>query len=797
MFDQDMNIQSPAKNSGINIQDWLTLILKNWYWFVLSVLLCVSVAFFNLKKTPEVYSRMATVLIKDGSTKGNMSEAAAFEDLKMLNVSGSIDNEIFVFKSNQLLTNVIKRLKLNISYQVKDGLRTRELYTESPVVVEFVDDNDFESFFLQITPLSEKQCEISFFTDQSNTETVTYNDTIKTSAGKLLIKPTVYYSDKANGVPVTVLKQNIENVVSKYKGALLIYPAGKSASLINITLNDVNTKRAEDVINTLIQIYNEDAINDKNQIAVSTANFINERLIIISKELGDVDSEIETFKKNNEITDISSETGIYLQAGNEFKSKVLNLENQIYLGQFIRQYLTDPAKEKDLIPANTGIMDVGIESQIGEYNTLLLKRDKLIKNSSNRNPVVLDLNNTLSATKKTIVRSVDNLLTTLDMQYQNIQLQEKQNKRRITSVPTHEKYVSNVARQQKIKEELYLYLLNKREENALNLAITESNARVIDAAFGSKIPIEPKSQQTLLMGGIIGFVIPLGCIFLSVILNTTVRGRKDLENSISVPFLGEIPQKEKSNKQHIVVQENSRDNISEAFRVIRTNMDFMRVKVPDMRVIMLTSSNPKSGKTFISSNLAMSLALTSKKTIIVDIDIRKGTLTKNVLSKASVLTENGLTNYLSGNELSIDAIINKETLHPFLDSIHMGVAPPNPAELLLSTRLDVLITELKKRYDYIIIDNVPADMIADAAIVNRVADLTIYVVREGLMDRRQLPELERMYKENKFKNMAVILNGISTKYNSYNYKYGGYYSSQYNYAYGDDKKKYSFFRKKL
>lgn len=796
MLELDDSIQKTKNNTGLNLQDWLMLILKNWYWFILSVLICVSVAFFYLKKTPEVYSRMATILIKDESTKGNMSSAAAFEDLSMLNTARNIDNEMFVFKSNQSLTNVIKRLKLDISYQIENGLRMKELYTETPVNVEFVDDNNFQSFSIEVTPISEKQCKVSSFSQENSIEKiVNYNDTTITPIGKLLIKPTVYYSDKSNGIPVTVRKQDIESIISKYKNALTISAVAKSTSLINISLNDVNTKRAEDIINTLIQVYNEDAINDKNQIAFNTANFINERLAIIGQELGDVDSEIETFKKNNEITDISSETGIYLQAGSEFKTKALNLQNQIYLGQFIRQYLIDPAKEKDLIPANTGIMDVGIEALIGEYNTLLLKRDKLIKNSSNRNPVLLDLNNTLSATKKTIVRSVDNLLTTLDMQHQNIQSQEELNKRRISSVPTHEKYVSNVARQQKIKEELYLYLLNKREENALNLAITESNARVIDAAFGSKTPIAPNSQKILLMGIIVGLVIPFGCIALLMIMNTTVRGRKDIEDNTSLPCLGEIPQKEKNNKKNIVVVENSRDNVSEAFRIIRTNMDFMRVKTPDMKVIMFTSSNPKSGKTFVSCNLAMSLALTSKKVIILDIDIRKGTLTKDVLSKATKLKEAGLTNYLSGNEQSIDAIINKETLHPYLDSIHIGVIPPNPAELLLSDRLDILIAELKKRYDYIIIDNVPAGIVADATIVNRVTDLTIYVIREGLMDRRQLPEVDKLYKENKFKNMAIILNGVSTKYNSYNYKYGNYHDSGYGY-YNDKKNKFSFFKKK-
>ena len=333
----------------------------------------------------------------------------------------------------------------------------------------------------------------------------------------------------------------------------------------------------------------------------------------------------------------------------------------------------------------------------------------------------------------------------------------------------------SVERQQKIKEELYLYLLNKREENALSQAITESNARVIDAAQGSRSPVAPKSMMILLAAVVLGLAIPAGIIWLQMVMNTTVRTRKDVEDAVSIPFLGEIPLRDKKNKDEIVVRENGRDSISEAFRIVRTNMDFMRVKAKDMKVVMFTSFNPNAGKTFVSMNLAMSFALTRKKVILVDLDIRKGTLSGHV----SGSTNMGITNYLSGKVDDINSIIKKEELATNLDIIHTGPVPPNPSELLLSDRLEALIEELKKRYDYIILDNVPAGLVADAAIVNRVADLTIYILRAGLMDRRQLPELEKLYRQGKFRNMSLVLNGV--RYNRSGYGYG--------YGYGNEKKK--------
>ena len=772
---ESQNSELREKESEISIVDIFHLVIANWYWFVLSILICAGIAFFYLKSSSKVYSRKASVLIRDDSKGGSISESTAFADISFLGGKRNVDNEVLVFQSRHLMEKVARRLHLDMSYKVKNGLREDELYTHSPITVLFPESEERQVIEMTVTPVDSATVRLSDFSlsiageEIRSAEVVDarLNDTILTPVGTMVVTPTLYYTDTYYGKPVYITKSNMEKVVEGYLRRINISLASKTATIINLVLDDVSTARAEDILNMLIAVYNEDVINDKNQIAVNTSKFINDRLIIIERELGSVDANIESFKRENQLTDITSETGMYLQNTSRYKQEGLSLENQLSIVKYIKEYLVDPQKGSDLIPANTGISDNSVESQIKEYNDMLLKRDKLVAGSSNKNPIVIDLNNSLGAMKQTIIRSVDNLIVGLNIQLKNIREQEEQTTKRIEAVPTQQKYVLTVERQQKIKEELYLYLLNKREENALTQAITESNARIIDPASGSSVPVAPKSMMILLAAIVLGGTIPMGVLWLLNVTDTKVRTRKELDNVLTVPFLGDIPRhgtRKGEDTDAIVVHESGRDSVSEAFRIIRTNMEFMRVKSDNLQVVMFTSANPGAGKTFVSSNLAMSIAQTNKKVVLVDVDIRKGTLS-GIFSNPS--GRMGLTHYLSGHTDNLDDIIGVSEEYDKLDIVFSGPVPPNPAELLLSERFDYFISELRKRYDYIIVDNVPAGMVADASIVNRVADLTIFVVRSGVMDRRQLPELEKMYREEQLRNMSVILNGVSSERRGY------------------------------
>jgi capsular exopolysaccharide synthesis family protein len=564
-----------------------------------------------------------------------------------------------------------------------------------------------------------------------------------------------------------------------YSKTLAVALASKTATIINLTLQDESTPRAEAILNTLITVYNEDAINDKNKIMVNTSEFINERLIIIEQELGNVDTDIETYKRSQGLTDIQSETGMYLSETSHYGKEELDLQNQRTLVSYVRNYLSDPSKNADLIPSNTGISDSNIEGLISEYNTSLLKRDRLINNSSDRNPVVMDLNNSLVAMKQTIVRAVDNLVVGLNVKIRNVQAREEQTIQRISAVPTQQKEVLTIERQQKIKEELYLYLLNKREENALSQAMTESSARIIDPATGSKTPIAPRTSIILLAAFILGLAVPSGWFWLSYTANTTVRNRKDIEDALSIPYLGDVPLRARKNKKEIVVRADGRDSITEALHIIRTNMDFMQAYVKNMKVIMLTSFNPNSGKTFMSANLALSLAFAGKKVLLIDFDFRKSSLSKQMCNTELP----GVTDYLLGKTNNVVHLIQRSELSDHLHIIPTGPLPPNPTQMLASERLDYMIRQLTEWYNFVIIDSAPYSLVADTSIINRVADLTIFIIRAGLMDKRMLPEVEKLYKQTKLKNMSVILNAVDYKRSGYGYGHYGY--GAYGYGYGD------------
>lgn len=426
---------------------------------------------------------------------------------------------------------------------------------------------------------------------------------------------------------------------------------------------------------------------------------------------------------------------------------------------------------------------MNIESQINLYNTAKLKRDHLIDDSSVNNPVVLELNNSLRAMKQNIIRAVDNMIVSLNVQRSDAQSREMRAQNRITSIPTKERKMLSIERQQKVKEALYLFLLNKREENALSQAMADNNARVIDGAEGSNSPISPNRNRILLLGLLVGLAIPsLACLGI-LFLDTRVHSRKDVEGIVSVPYLGEIPQDKEAGKLNeqespfLLAKEQRDSTVSEAFRILRTNMAFMARKDLPQQVIIFTSLNEGAGKTFISKNLGMSLVLAKKKVILIDMDIRRGTL-----SRQFHLKKIGLTNYLADNTLLAEDIIQHQD---GFDIIAAGAIAPNPAELLMDERLDNLVTELRRRYDYIVVDSVPVGIIADATISNRIADLTIFVARAGRLDRRQLPEIEQLYKENKLHNMALVLNGADLHRR---YGYYGYYGYSYKYGYGKKKK---------
>lgn len=574
-------------------------------------------------------------------------------------------------------------------------------------------------------------------------------------------------------------------VADSYTQKLWAELGNEDATIINLSIDDASVQKAEDILNTLIEVYNEKWIQDKNQIAVSTSRFIGERLGVIENELGHVDENISNYKSEHLLPDVQAASSLYMSQSAENKKEIQTLTNQLATAQFIRRELGGKEMNQPL-PTNSGIANVNIESQIGEYNKMVLDRNRLIANSSEKNPLVKDLGNSMQSMKRTILQSVDNLIVSLNTQIRSIRQQEATTTQQLASNPSQAKYLLSVERQQKVKEELYLYLLQKREENELSQAFTAYNTRMITAPRGSALPTAPNKKNILLVALALGLLVPAVIIFMQENMNTKVRGKKDLEN-LSVPYLGEIPlyfrNKKKKNKfseYAIVVEEGNRNIINEAFRVLRSNVDFMKSKNTEQKVFIETSFNLGSGKSFLSMNIAMSFAIKGKKVLVIDGDLRHGTVSAYVGSP-----KKGLSGYLGNKEVVWNELLVIDKKYPNLHIIPVGTIPPNPTELLEDGSLATLMQDLRDEYDYIFIDCPPIDIVADTQIIEQYADRTLFVVRAGLLDRSLLPELESIYQEKRFKNLSVILNGTESTGGRYGYRYG--YHNGYDSYYGNTK----------
>lgn len=772
------NNNQSRSEQNINLLDLLIYLASKWKWYLLSVLIFGGMAWYKYATTPYVYFGSATVIIKDPSNKTSTTGLDRFDNfINKVNVA----NEMLQFNSKRLIREVVSRTHADVSYKMKDGLRNVELYTKSPVAVSFADMLPEQYVAFTVTLLNKDSVEITDFSMAENGErqVVELNDTISLNEGKVVVVPTNYMTESWIGVPVKVSKMPLDAVVSVYRNSIAVKQEEEESSILTLALKDNSSERAEDILNMLVNVYNEETIRDKNQVAVNTANFINERLIIIGQELGDVESDLESFKRENQTLDISSSASMYMGESQKYNSSALELETQLRLAQYIKEYLTDPKKEADLIPSNTGISDMNIENQIGMYNAAKLKRDRLISDSSDKNPVVEELNSSLRAMKQSIIRAVDNMIVSINVKRNDAQNREMRVQERLSAMPTKERQMLSIERQQKIKESLYLFLLNKREENALSQAMADNNARVIDSAEATKYPISPNRNKILALGILLGLALPTVSFLVIMFMDTRIHSRKDILGAVSVPFLGEIPldKNYKSSRKGAANAYGYGDNVvTEAFRILRTNMSFMAKKDRPLQVITFTSFNSGAGKSFVAFNLADSLAYTKKKVILIDLDIRKGSLSHR-MHKHGV----GMTNYLADETIALDDIIHD--CGKDYDFINAGTSAPNPAELLMDSRLDSMMEELRKRYDYIVVDNVPVGLVADATIANRIADITIFVVRAGRLDKRQLPDIEKLYQEKVLNNMALILNGADLERHGY-----GYGSYGYGYGYGSNNK---------
>ena len=784
MVEKKTPVGKPA-DDFIRIQDLWSMFVPKWYWFAISLFITLTIAVLYLLSTPPIYTRTAAILVKDNSKSSSSTGAMSdFSDLGIFKSNTNINNELLTLKSPTLMTEVVNRLGLNETFTIRKGLKNVDLYKVSPVTITFCDKIEvplsFTIKFSSKEAFAISELEISG-EDIGETLSAQMGDSIQTSAGIMIVSPTQEFTDAFIGTSIRYVRGSVRAAVDTYSNALVAELGNEDATIINLSINDTSIRKAEDILNTLIEVYNENWIRDKNQIAVSTAQFISDRLGVIESELGHVDENISSYKSEHLLPDVQAASSLYMAQSAENNKELSTLNNQLSTAQYIRRELNTKQLDQTL-PANSGIVSANIETQISEYNNLVLDRNRLIANSSEKNPLVKNMASSLQSMQRTIIQSVDNLIVSLNTQIRSLRRQEEATTNRLASNPNQAKYLLSVERQQKVKEELYLYLLQKREENELSQAFTAYNTRLITAPRGSMFPTAPRKMNILLVAFAVGLLVPAVGIFMKENMNTKVRGRKDLEN-LSIPFIGEIPQysgtkkkwwefkhRKRQDMKTIVVNEGNRNIINEAFRVLRSNMDFMASKDNNQHVFVLTSFNPGSGKSFLAINIAISFAIKKKKILIIDGDLRHRTVSSYVDSP-----NKGLSDYLNNQIEDWKEIIVSYKGYTNLHILPIGTIPPNPTELLEDSKLSMLIEALRPEYDYIFIDCPPVDIVADAQIIEKWADRTIFVVRSGLLDRSMLSELENMYTGKRFKNLSMILNGTESTGGRYGYRYGYHY----------------------
>ena len=784
---ENITVLRPEEDS-IRIQDILQLCLAKWYWFATSLAVALGIAIFYILSTPPVYTRSASLLIKEEGGNGSMGDASALGNFDIFKTNTNVNNEIQSLQSPSVMADVVKRLHLDINYHTDGSFYKRVLYGNNcPYTVEFtsIQDNDNASF--TITPGTDGGIRLTDFAyngEEYDLEIETaLGDTVSAPMGTFVVKPSADNDTSAiYQSPIYVSRTGLIATTRAYASGLTIALNNEKSTVINLSFNDVCIQRAEDVLNTVIAVYNENWIKDRNQVAVSTSMFINERLGVIERELGNVDESISSYKSENLLPDVQAAASMYMEQNSVTNEKILALNTQLSMARYIRNYLTNATAQNQLIPANSGIESPGIESQISEYNTMQLRRNDLVANSSEKNPLVADMDQSLQNMRRAIISSIDNLMVTLNTRLSTLQQSERQTTQRIAANPSQGKYLLSVERQQKVKESLYLFLLQKREENELSQAFTAYNTRIITPPSGSMIPTSPVRKNILLVAIAIGLLLPAAIIFIRENMNTRVRGRKDLEH-LTVPFAGEIPlvvanKKTSTDDRSIIVHRGSRDVVNEAFRVLRTNLEFMlgdNKAAGGAPVILFTSFNPGSGKTFITMNAAASLAIKGKRVLVIDGDLRRGSA-----SEYAGMPSKGLSDYLAHRTDDIAALTVAIPEHDTLFMLPTGTIPPNPTELLADPRFAEMIGKARAEYDYVFIDCPPVEIVADTQIIDKYADRTMFVVRAGLLERDMLPQLQRNYDEHRLTNMAVILNG--TKGGSHNSRYGyhyGYHSTGY------------------
>ncbi|MEA4905354.1 MAG: polysaccharide biosynthesis tyrosine autokinase [Petrimonas sp.] len=776
----------------IDVVGILMKYLSYWKWFLISIFACITIAAIYLFYALPQFKVETSILFKDDRRGGGASEMNVFKEMGIVTQKNNVDNEIEILKKSLIVESVVRKLGIYASYtEIKPfkiaqitGLdkfipgfpkrKTRILYgDETPVLINIPENvlNNLEKnivFDVMAEPTGNYEFSGSYNDKKYHIKATSSDSVVIFPFGSLQMKERKIKPAESMSVRVEI--QHPMNVAARYLNSLKIELTSKNSSVANLALTCPNGMLGRDFLKEYIDTYNEQGIRDQIELADKTSQLIDEHLSKLSDELSSVETQVQDFKQSQGLTDISSQADVYnAQMANVGQMKT-EVETQYAIVSNLNSYVQGISNHNQLIPANSGINSTALTAQINAYNDLVLERNKLSRIASGSNQSMIDLNNRIESTFNSVKSGLQNEKNNLEIQQRDISAMYYQNNARIRAIPRQERVYFDIKRQQNIKEELFLYLLQKKEEKYMNMASVEPNSKLVDniRILGE---VSPNKKIVGLLFLAIGLIIPIASIKIKDLLRYQISNKEELEALTSVPVLGEIPQI--SHTEHVVIKENNNDNFSEMMRLLRANLLFI-IDSKEKKVINMLSSISGDGKTFITINMAMSLALLDKKVLIIELDIRKPRLSEYL----GIDNKKGITLYLSGN-LNKEELVKPLDIHPNLSVITAGSIPPNPNELLAKPLLDELVSDLRNDFDYIIIDTAPVGVVSDSFLLNRLADVNLYVVRTNHTPKKYIEEAEMYFKENKLTRMYFVLNSVNM--NAIAYRYG--YGKKYGYGY--------------
>ncbi|WP_179375846.1 GumC family protein [Winogradskyella wichelsiae] len=761
------------------IKKTLNLYLSKWKFISLFVFVALALAFTHLRYSTNQYKASATIKIKNEQESQKLPSLSELSGNSLLSgKSNQLNDEIETLTSRTLIANIVKNLKLNITYFEQGKIKEQEIYNNPPVKLNFFAPDSVihtvdTTLFIKIKSPSKflifKDDGKSLIDrDENLGKPYAFGDRIKTGFGDVVIIPNSgKYSPKV-GSNLRITLKSVALVVNKYQTSLYV-SAGDESSIVKLGLEDNIPERAIDILNQMVKEYNNDVIIDKEEVVKVTSNFINNRLELVFKELEEVDFSAEQLQKRNNLTALGSQANIYLESERQNESQINNTTNNIQLIDYMQEELKEKNKNSDLLPSNIGLSDGNISQVTKSHNELVAERDKLLKNSSESNPVVINLNNQISSLKQNLSNSLENMKKSSEITLTNLNREDARIRGQLYSAPTKQRQLRDIERQQSIKESLYLYLLEKREESAIRLGMFTANAKVIDTAYSTYTPVSPNKMFTYLAAMLIGLVIPVGFLYIKDLLDTKIYDKDDLLEVLDIPYIGDIPRTSRKTKLITKVDYSPK---AESFRIIRSNIDFtLRDTQTNTKKVFITSTRAQEGKSHTSTNLATSISFSEKSVLLIEMDIRVPKIMKYLNEKPT--SQIGLSDFIANKSIKPEAIVNKLKTNTYLDVISSGTIPPNPSELLMSDRVQELFDYFENKYEYIIVDTSAVGLVSDTLLISKFADMFIYVVSANNVDKRQLAAVAKpLYDDHRLPNMNLLLNGTDFNKKGYGYGYG-------------------------